>query len=69
MAFLSKKEQSLINLINADNNMLPEQRIELKNKIKDNARLRQEQYRPQVKIFLSVLSSLRVDQIASNVIK
>lgn len=69
MPFLNKKEQSLINVVNANTDLLPDQRKTVITEIKCNARLREEQYRPAVKVFLSVLSSFRTNQLITNTLK
>lgn len=63
MAFLTKKEQTLINMINAASIDGNEKSKSIK-QITNNARLRQVQYRKPIKIFLSVMSGYLNEKIA-----
>ncbi|KQC02083.1 hypothetical protein [Pedobacter sp. Hv1] len=69
MSFLTKKETAMISAVNASNSMLLDQRKELIENIKYNARLRSDGYRRPVKIFLSVLSNLKNNAIAADLLK
>ena len=69
MAFLTKKEQTMINLINLNTALTLSQRNELIAQVKTNARLRSDGYRKKVKIFLNVISGIRNNNIAAGLIK
>lgn len=57
MAFLTKKEQSLIRVINANRELSADQKKSAIEEINYNARLRQDRYRQPVKEFLYAFSS------------
>jgi len=69
MAFLTKKETAMISTINARLDLSNIARNELIEKIKYNARLRSDGYRKPVKVFLSVLSNLKNNAIAADLLK
>lgn len=63
MAFLTKKEQTIINLIKANTN-LPESEKTLKiQQINHNAQIRSENYRPTFKKLFGVISAFKSDNI------
>lgn len=64
MAFLSKKEFSLINMINASKNVSDKAKKEAVAQVNYNARLRSDGYRKPVKIFLNVISSYKNEKVA-----
>jgi hypothetical protein len=63
MAFLNKKEQTVVNAINVNEKLTPLKKSELINTIRYNARLRQDRYRPGVKVFLSALSTHQTNKV------
>lgn len=69
MAFLTKKESAMIISINARLDLSNVLRNELIEQIKYNARLRSDGYRKPIKVFLSVLSNLKNNAIAADLIK
>jgi hypothetical protein len=69
MAFLNKKEQSLIIAIKANDHLSSVKKNELTKEVKYNARLRQDRYRQGVKVFLSVLSSFNTNKITQEALK
>jgi hypothetical protein len=56
MAFLNKKELSLIKLINSDEKLSATKRTELVQKINYNARLRSDRFRLPVKEFIQAMA-------------
>ena len=63
MAFLNKKETSLINMINASIMTSNEKAASIL-QVKNNARLRQDRFRKPVNLFLTVLSNHLNNRIA-----
>ena len=59
MAFLRKKENTLINLINAAGNLSDDQKRKMVSSVKYNAKLRQDPYRKRVKVFLNVITDFK----------
>lgn len=57
MAFLTKKELSLIRLIKANNKLTPEAKSQHIDQINYNARLRQDGYRLPVREFIQAMAN------------
>lgn len=68
MAFLRKKEDSLINLIQVASNLNDHQKKEMISSIKYKAKLRQEQYRKPVKVFINVITDFKNNNLAKRLI-
>ena len=69
MAFLTKKEQTLINLLCVNPDLSQQEKDEKIKAIKRTARLRQDGYRKPVKIFFGVLSSHNTGKMLNELIK
>jgi hypothetical protein len=69
MKFLTQNEKSLIVLISRDSSLSESERQIRCEAIKNNARLRSDGFRKNVKIALHAIASHRNDKIASNYIK
>lgn len=66
MAFLTRKEQSLIKMINTNTNLKPSQKRVYVNQINYNARLRQDGYRPATREFIQAMANHGVETIFNN---
>jgi hypothetical protein len=63
MAFLNKKEQSLIRLLKANDKLTPEKRKELIADVTYKAHLRQDGYRAPVRELLNVLANHNSEKV------
>jgi hypothetical protein len=63
MAFLNKKEQSLIRLLKASETLTPEKRKELIADVTYKAHLKQDGYRTPVRELLSVLATHNSEKV------
>ncbi|MBO9674430.1 MAG: hypothetical protein J7577_13365 [Sphingobacteriaceae bacterium] len=68
MAFLRKKEDSLINMIHAAANLNDDQKKEMITSIKYKAKLRQDRYRKPVKVFINVITDFKNNNLAKRLI-
>jgi len=59
----------MINIINASGELTPEKRKTAIAAVQYNARLRQDQYRRPVKIFLAVISDYQSTKVLKNLLK
>lgn len=69
MKFLTNKEKSLLSLINRDKSINQAEKLELSEKVKQNARLRSDGFRPKVKIALSVIANHNNEKLFNKYIK
>lgn len=69
MAFLTKKETALITSINTDNQLSLSERQNVIDCIKNNARLRSDGFRKNIKVALHVIANHKNEKIASNYVK
>lgn len=67
MAFLTRKEQSLIKMINTNASLQPAQKRGYVNHINYNARLRQDGYRPATREFIQAMANHGVETIFKEV--
>ena len=67
MAFLTRKEQSLIKMINTNTNLKPSQKRGYVNQINYNARLRQDGYRPATREFIQAMANHGVETIFKSI--
>lgn len=67
MAFLTKKEQSLIRAINADKALTSNKKTEMIQEISHNASLRQEGWRLPVREFIQALAEHQSNKILKTI--
>lgn len=67
MAFLTRKEQSLIKLINTNTSLQTAKKRGYVNQINYNARLRQDGYRPATREFIQAMANHGVETIFKSI--
>ncbi len=69
MKFLTSNEKSLLSLVNRDNSISNFEKQELSEKVKQNARLRQDGFRRNVKIALTVIANHNNEKLFKKYVK
>jgi hypothetical protein len=67
MAFLTKKELSLIRLVKSNEKLTQDQRTAMVQEINYNARLRQDGYRLPVREFIQVLANYGIEKMLKSI--
>ena len=67
MAFLTKKEQSMLVMASQNNNLSLEDKQSIHQQIKHNAQLRQDNFRPAFKKLFGIITSFKADNILKEI--